>query len=125
VIAMLKNILSKCIGGGLHGCNRGNLSVNSGYSKWNKLYKKLMEKREELTTLISTTAILMNKLGYHELADIFIAIVIVLEILALFNRSRGGERAPDLFWSSPTIEARGYSIQEFITYSHSRSKRRR
>ena len=87
---MLKYTFIKYFDGVPHGHGRNRISINSSSSKWHKLYKRFKERREELIALISTTAVLTNKLGYHDLADVLIIIVIILEILAFFNRS--GER---------------------------------
>jgi len=89
-MSMLKYLFIKFFNGAIHGCDRDRISVDSSYSKWHKLFKRIMERREELITLLSTTAIITNKLGYYDLADAIIVAVIVLEILAFFNR--GGER---------------------------------
>jgi len=66
--------------------------TNGGtYTTFDKLCKRLKKEENRLVAILSTLALIFNRLGFHSIADIILFIILAIQITLLIT-NRGGER---------------------------------
>jgi len=89
---MLKNALLKYFRWSDRDGDYGDSSTNgSTYTTFDRLCKRLKKEENRLVAILSTLALIFNRIGFHSIADIILFIILAIQITLLIT-NRGGER---------------------------------